>query len=484
MNLLWSSHDFVEAISGRPVGEMPQGVTGVSIDTRTLKPGEAFFAIKGENFDGHSFCTAALAHGAGMLVVAESKLPSLGRLKAPMVVVDDVLVALERLAAAARARTRAQVIAVTGSVGKTTTKEALRHLLAPSGSVHASERSFNNHWGVPLTLARLPKDADFGVFEIGMNHPGEIRPLVKLVKPHVAIITMVAPAHLGNFVSVEEIAHAKAEIFEGLVPGGYAVLNRDDERFRLLESLAHAAGVDHFHGFGEHARANTRLLEIFPEGNGSRLKVRIGSRNYSGYLALPGRHIAQNMLAALGACYLAGADMEQAVAAMATLPAAPGRGERINLRHPKGGRFLLIDESYNANPASMRAAIRLLADTNVGSKGRRIAVLGDMLEMGDHAQVLHGELAEPLLEAGIDKVFLAGPEMKALQARLPKGYPAVHGETAEAIKGALFDAVRPGDAIVVKASNGIGFSKLVTAMKEAFPQEGTKEKAAEEAAGV
>ncbi len=483
MKWLWTSKEFVEATDGRPLGAMPEGITGISIDSRTILPGEAFFAIKGDNFDGHSFCTAAMANGAGVLVVAESRLPSLGRLKVPMVVVDDVLAALGKLANAARTRTRAQIIAVTGSVGKTTTKEALRHMLAPSGTVHASERSFNNHWGVPLTLARLPKDADFGVFEIGMNHPNEIRPLVKLVRPHVAIVTTIAPAHLGNFVSIEEIAHAKAEIFEGIVPDGYAVINRDDPRHRLLENLAAQAGVTNIHLFGEHMRANSRLAEVFPEGEGSFVKVRVAGKAYSGHISLPGHHIAQNMVAALAACYLSGADVAKAVEAMASLPAAQGRGERHNLRHSKGGRFLLIDESYNANPTSVRAMIRLLSETKVGAKGRRIAILGDMLELGEHSQRMHAELAEPLLESGIDKIYLAGPEMKALAAAFPKGFPVEHRMSTEELKPIVLEAVRAGDAVAIKASNGTGFSRLVSAFKEAFALEGPKEKAAGAAAG-
>ena len=481
MSALWTSQDFVEAIQGRPFGTLPDHVSGISIDTRTLLAGDAFFAIKGDRFDGHAFCTAAIANGAGLLVVSESRLPSLGRLNKPMVVVSDVLGALGKLAAAARKRSRAKIIAVTGSVGKTTTKEALRHMLAPSGSVHAAERSFNNHWGVPLTLARMPADTDFGVFEIGMNHPGEIRPLVKLVRPHVAIVTIIAPAHLGNFMNIEEIAHAKAEIFEGLVKGGHAVINRDDPRFRLLDSLAHTAKVEHVVGFGEHMRAEARLVEFFPEGSGSAVKLRIGGKSHAGHISVPGRHIAQNMLAALAACELVGADVEKAVTALASLPAAPGRGERHSLRHTKGGRFILIDESYNANPTSMRAALRVLAETQVGSKGRRIAVLGDMLELGEHAEAMHRELAEPILEAGIDKVLLAGEEMTALADALPKGFAVEHYDSIDALRDALTDMVRAGDAVMIKSSNGIGFSRLVSAMKDTYAPDGAKADAARSA---
>jgi UDP-N-acetylmuramoyl-tripeptide--D-alanyl-D-alanine ligase len=243
MSDLWTSEAMVEAMGGRPFGRLPEGVPGISIDTRTLKRGEAFFAIKGERHDGHDFATAAHVAGAGLLVVAEEKLPALGRISVPMIVVVDVLAALEKLGAAARARSDAKIIAVTGSAGKTTTKEALRHALSAVGKVHASDKSFNNHWGVPLTLARMPADCGYAIFEIGMNHPGEIRPLVKLVRPHIAIVTLIAAAHLGYFKDLAEIAHAKAEIFEGVAPGGTALINRDDAHFALLQKLARKAGV-------------------------------------------------------------------------------------------------------------------------------------------------------------------------------------------------------------------------------------------------
>ena len=260
MSLLWTSEALVEAMGGRPIGSLPQGITGISIDSRSLEPGNAFFAIKGEAMDGHDFATAAVKAGAAVLVVAEGKLPSLGRLTAPMIVVQDVLAALEKLGVAARARSKAKIIAITGSAGKTTTKEALRHVLSAVGKVHASAQSFNNHWGVPLTLARMPQDCDYAVFEIGMNHPGEIRPLVKMVRPHVAIVTMIAAAHLGFFKNLDEIAMAKAEIFEGIGPGGAALLNRDDPRWKLLGKMAKEAGVEHVFGFGENARSAFRLV--------------------------------------------------------------------------------------------------------------------------------------------------------------------------------------------------------------------------------
>ncbi|MGD9914976.1 MAG: UDP-N-acetylmuramoylalanyl-D-glutamyl-2,6-diaminopimelate--D-alanyl-D-alanine ligase [Rhizobiaceae bacterium] len=474
MSFLWTSDALVAATGGRPFGTMPAGITGISIDTRSLKPGDAFFAIKGDVHDGHDFATAAVHAGATLLVVAEGKLPALGRLSVPMIVVSDVLAALEKTGIAARDRARGKIIAVTGSVGKTTTKEALRHALSAVGTVHASDKSFNNHWGVPLTLAKLPEDADFGIFEIGMNHPGEIRPLVKMVRPHVAIVTLIAPAHLGHFRDLEEIAQAKAEIFEGVVEGGHAVLNRDDPHFDLLEKLARAAGVGDVVGFGEDERADFRLLDVRLDADGSSVRARIGGQEMDVRVGAPGRHIVQNALAVLGAAHLAGADLAKVSAALADLTPESGRGKRHILQHPEG-RIVLIDESYNANPASMKAAIALLQSSPLEGEGRRIAVLGDMLELGSHAAALHAGLADAL--DGTDLVLLAGPEMKALADRLAGERPVEYRDDAEALKPLLIDTARAGDTVMIKSSKGIGFSKLVDALLKHYPA-GTGEGAA------
>jgi UDP-N-acetylmuramoyl-tripeptide--D-alanyl-D-alanine ligase len=470
MSLLWTSEALVATTAGRPFGNMPEGITGISIDTRSLTRGEAFFAIKGEVHDGHDFATAAMVAGAGVLVVAEGKLPALGRLNVPMIVVPDVLVALEKLGAAARARSKAKVIAVTGSVGKTTTKEALRHVLSAVGKVHASDKSFNNHWGVPLTLARLPEDADYGIFEIGMNHPGEIRPLVALVRPHIAIVTLIAPAHLGFFRNLDEIARAKAEIFEGVELGGHAVLNRDDERFKLLEKLARAAGIDHVSGFGEHANSKFRLLKVKLGPDSSTITAEIGGQEIVAKVGAPGRHMVQNALAVLGAAYLAGADIARVALALGDIAPESGRGRRHMLNHP-GGPITLIDESYNANPASMKAAIELLDASPVEGQGRRIAVLGDMLELGDHAPKLHAGLADVIAATSTDLILLAGPEMKALADRIGKERPTEYRPDAEALKPLLLETVQPGDTVMIKSSKGIGFSRLVDALIKQFPAE-------------
>ncbi|BCG79704.1 UDP-N-acetylmuramoylalanyl-D-glutamyl-2,6-diaminopimelate--D-alanyl-D-alanine ligase [Mesorhizobium sp. 113-3-3] len=475
MSLLWTSEALVAAMDGRPLGPMPEGISGISIDSRSLQPGDAFFAIKGEAMDGHDFATAAIKAGAGVLVVAEGKLPSLGRLTAPIIVVEDVLVALEKLGVAARARSQAKIIAVTGSAGKTTTKEALRHVLSAVGKVHASAQSFNNHWGVPLTLARMPEDCDYAIFEIGMNHPDEIRPLVKMVRPHVAIVTIIAAAHLGFFRNLDEIAKAKAEIFEGLEPEGAAVLNRDDARFKLLDKMAHAAGVEHVYGFGENARSTFKLTKCELHADHSDIAARIGGHDMIARIGAPGRHMVQNVLAVLGAAQLVGADLDKVAIALNDLSAERGRGKRHVLRHP-GGPITLIDESYNANPASMAAAMALLNATPVTGEGRRIAVLGDMLELGDHSTKLHVALADLIVGTGTQTVFLGGPEMRALAEALPEDIKTEYRAGVEELKPVLLAALKPGDVVMIKSSKGIGFAKLVDALLGKYPAETTTSK--------
>lgn len=464
---LWNITDLVDAMRGRPVGAMPDGITGISIDSRTAAAGDAFFAIKGDRFDGHDFASAALANGASLLVVSEAKLPALGRLHAPMIVVDDVLAAMGRLGIAARARSKARIIAVTGSVGKTTTKEMLRHVLGEQGLTHASAASFNNHWGVPLTLARMPRDTEFGVFEIGMNHAGEIRPLVKMVRPHVAIITAIAPAHLGHFSGLGEIAAAKAEIFEGLEKDGHVLLNRDSERFSQLKKAAGVCDVSNIHAFGENKQADIKLLSCEPIDGGSRVHANIAGDRIDMTVGLPGRHIVQNALAVMGAVKFVGADLHRAAVALAELPATKGRGARL-LLDAAPGNITIIDESYNANPASMRAAIDLLRDTPVSDGGRRIAVLGDMLELGRFSDEMHRELAGPLIESGFDLVLLAGPEIKVLDGALTNSPAHHYCDDLDSLQTLLLDTVKAGDVVMIKSSNSLGFSSLISALLDKY----------------
>jgi UDP-N-acetylmuramoyl-tripeptide--D-alanyl-D-alanine ligase len=466
MTALWSIPDLMKAIEARPFGTMPDGISGISIDTRTLQPGEAFFAIRGDKFDGHDFVNQAMKAGAGVAVVSESRLVALGHMRIPLLVVQDVLHALEKLGIASRARSRAQIVAVTGSVGKTTTKEMLRAILSASGNVHASAASFNNHWGVPLTLARMPADTNFGVFEIGMNHAGEITPLVAMVRPHVALITTVAPAHLGNFDSIDGIARAKAEIFSGVVRGGYAVVNRDIKQYSMLCRLAEDAGIAEIRSFGTRKGADFRLVSANSGPDGSKVSAAIGKEKISYFLPLPGAHQIVNSLAALGAATLLGADLARSAGAFAAIEPEKGRGRRHALRM-RGGEALLVDESYNANPASMEAALAMLATFE--PQGRRIAVLGDMLELGESSQKLHRALAEPIASSKADLVYLAGPQMAALARDLPAERLGGHYPDAAALAAALVKRVKAGDVVMVKASQGLKFATIIETLLGAYP---------------
>ncbi|AJY47178.1 UDP-N-acetylmuramoyl-tripeptide--D-alanyl-D-alanine ligase [Martelella endophytica] len=469
MSLLWTSADMVEAMEGRPVGELPEGVSGISIDSRTVVPGEAFFAIKGDRVDGHSFAGLAAANGASLLVVSEAKLPALGRLTCPMIVVDDVLEAMVMLAAASRTRSEARIVAVTGSVGKTSTKEMIAAGLATSGKVHAAVASFNNHWGVPLTLARMPADAEFGVFEIGMNHAGEIRPLTELVRPHVAVITTIAPAHMGNFASLREIAAAKAEIFEGLEPAGFAVLNRDIDEYEALAHIARRFGAE-IVSFGEHSKADFKLLDYRTVGDRGHIQALLAADEPVTFeIGLPGQHMAENALAALAAIAYAGGSVEAAIPALTAAGQLKGRGRRHRLKIG-GGSFTLIDESYNANPASMRAALELLGAS--AGDGRKVAVLGDMLELGSFARDAHEGLAVPLVSAGVTDVWLAGEEMVALKEALPESIVVEYRPNADELADFAAGAVAAGDTVMVKSSLGIGFGAIVKKLLDTYPAEG------------
>ena len=472
MTALWTLDAMAAAMKAERAGALPAAVSGISIDSRTTARGDAFFAILGDNRDGHDFVDAAFKSGAGLAVVARAHAKHFG--DAPLLIVDNVLEALRDLARAARTRTQAKVIAVTGSVGKTGTKEALRLALSGDGETHVSAASYNNHWGVPLSLARCPQAAKYAVFEIGMNHAGEITPLTKLVRPHVAIITAVEPVHLEYFGALEKIADAKAEIFSGIEPGGAAVLNRDNGQYARLEAAAKAAGVSRIVTFGEHQDAEARLLRASLQANSSTVEARILGENVTYKLGAPGRHVVHNSLAVLAAVALVGADLALAALALANLKSAAGRGARATLRLP-GGAALLIDESYNANPASMAAAIALLGQAPVKKQGRRIAVLGDMLELGPSGPALHRGLAGPLAAAGVDLVYCSGPLMRSLWEALPSGRRGGYAETAAALEPAVLDAIRDGDAVMVKGSLGSKMGPIVKALERQFPRQGALE---------
>ena len=474
MTALWTLDAMAAAMRAEKAGRLPAEVPGISIDSRTIGKGEAFFAIQGDARDGHDFVEAALKSGAGLAVVARAQAARFPG--APLLLVDDVLEALRELARAARARFAGKVIAVTGSVGKTGTKEALRLALSRDGATHVSAASYNNHWGVPLSLARCPLDAKYAVFEIGMNHAGEITPLTRLARPHVAIVTTVEPVHLEFFGTLEKIADAKAEIFLGVEPGGAAVLNRDNSQFERLAAAAKKASVARIVSFGEDENADAFLVRYALQPDSSTVEAIVLGEPVTYKLGAPGLHLVHNSLAVLAAAALAGADLALAALALADLKPALGRGARVALLVP-GGAALLIDESYNANPASMAAAIALLGQAPVGERGRRIAVLGDMLELGPTGADLHRGLAGPLEEAKIDLVFCSGPLMHALWEALPSNRRGGYAGTAAELEPAVLEALRAGDAIMVKGSLGSKMGPIVKALERQFPRQGARDRA-------
>jgi UDP-N-acetylmuramoyl-tripeptide--D-alanyl-D-alanine ligase len=463
---LWTGLGLVTPLQARVSGYVPWAVYGISIDTRTLAQGDLFFAIKGDANDGHDYVIAALEKGAAAAVIDEAHADALAGY-GPLYIVHDVLAALQRLGEASRARSSARIIAVTGSVGKTSTKEALRLVFTQNGPTHASVASYNNHWGVPLTLARMPKSAQYGIYEIGMNHAGEITPLVGMVQPHIAIITNVAPVHLEHFDSIDGIADAKAEIFSGLNPGGAAIINRDGAQFERLLGHAKASRAGHIVSFGEHENADAQLLGIQLDSDHSIIRARVFGREVIYRFGAPGKHLAINSLAVLLAARAFGVSLNEATGALAFFQAQAGRGERLVLE-TKQGPFTLIDESYNANPTSMRAAFALANALPVEAEGRRIAVLGDMLELGPEEASWHAGLAEDISLNQIDLVFAAGPLMKSLYDALPHERRGAWRENVSDLEPFILGSVRHGDVIVVKGSNGSRMTKIVGALKQSF----------------
>jgi UDP-N-acetylmuramoyl-tripeptide--D-alanyl-D-alanine ligase len=464
---LWSSNAMIAAMRAVVNAVLPPEVTGLSIDSRTVAPAEAYFAIKGAVHDGHDFVEAALRAGAALAVVERGNREKFAS-DAPLLMVDDVLGALVELAHAARARLQGQVIAVTGSVGKTSTKEALRLVLSAQGQTHASAASFNNHWGVPLSLARCPETARFAVFEIGMNHAGEIQPLVKMARPHVAIITTVEPVHLEFFAGIEAIADAKAEIFEGVVEGGAVVLNRDNPQFARLARRAKELGIQRVVSFGADAKSDARLIDVSLQAACSAVHADIFGHEVTYKVGMPGRHMAMNSLAVLAAAALAGADLALASLSLSQLEPAAGRGVRSTLELA-GGAATLIDESYNANPASMAAALSVLGQAAIGPHGRRIAVLGDMLELGAAAADLHRGLNEAIKASRIDLVYCCGPLMRNLWEALSTGKRGGYADSAANLEMQVVAAIRAGDAIMIKGSFGSKMKTIVNALERRFP---------------
>lgn len=442
-----------QAVLAATQGNVPQGwqASGISIDSRTVGLGDLFIALNGPNFDGHDYVAGAFDKGAAAAMVTRK--PDGVGADAPLVIVEDTEHGLSALARYRRAQSDAKIVAVTGSVGKTGVKEALAHLLGCYGDTHASAGNLNNQIGAPLSLARMPVSSDYAVFEIGMNHAGEIAPLSRLVRPHVAIVTTVAPVHIEFFASIEAIAEAKAEIFVGVEPQGTAILNRDNPQFDLLARRAREAGIETIIDFGSHADAGFRLVSVETGADGSRIAASFDGRTINYRLKLPGRHWAHNSLAVLAAIHAVGADVFEAARAFAEIEPAKGRGARHTV-NTGIIEFLLIDDSYNASPVSMAAALRVLADIPPGPLGRRIAVLGDMLELGPDTEKFHRELAQDAEASGIDLVFAAGERMASMYEELPTSRRGGRASSSAELSPLVAQSLRDGDVVLVKGSAG------------------------------
>lgn len=455
MSALWTAEEIAQATGG--VASAPFAVSGVAFDSREVTGGDLFVAMKGEATDGHRFVDKAFGQGAAGAIVSEP-------IAQPHVLVPDSAAALEALGRASRARMQGKVVGVTGSVGKTGTKEALFHALDRicPGEVHRSVKSYNNHVGVPLSLSRMPRESAFGVFEMGMNHAGELAALTRQVRPHVAIVTAIAPAHIEFFGTEEKIAEAKAEIFEGLEPGGTAVIPYDSPHVATLYAKAeqHAARILTF-GFDPQADVHARDM-VPAAGGGTLVTAALPGVELCFTVGAPGEHWVSNALAVLAAVEALGGDLAAVGLALAEMPGLPGRGER-RIVPVSGGEALLIDESYNANPLSMAATLKQLGREQAS---RRIAVLGGMRELGDRSRELHAGLVAPLAAGQVDYAILVGDEMQPLAEALGGVIAFDHVPDAAKATDLLQSEMRAGDAILVKGSNGIGLSRLVAALKE------------------
>ena len=469
---LWSAAEIEAACGGTASHDFQ--AAGVEMDSRDVKPGDLFVALKGEAMDGHKFIPQAFEKGAVAAIVDRP-------VDYPHVLVEGTTKALQDLAHFARERSHAIRIGITGSVGKTGMKEAIFACLdrASRGAAHRSVRSYNNHVGVPLSLARLPACAKFGVFEMGMNHRHEIAPLAAHVRPHVALITTIAPAHIENLGSLAAIADEKSDIFTGLMPGGTAIIPADSEWAERMIGHARDCGAE-IVTFGRAATADVRLLDAIPAaGGGALVTADLGDRRICYHVAEPGEHWIVNSLGVMAAVRAAGGDLGAAGLALAEMGGLKGRGARHTIA-VAGGTALLIDESYNANPASMRATLKALAATPAT---RRLAVLGSMKELGDFADAFHRQLAEPLAEAGVTHAILVGEEMRALAeelggqelgklsgAPLGKAIAFAHcGTPAKAIAALGQIGLAPGDAVLVKGSNSVGLGRLVSHFTDNAP---------------
>lgn len=454
MSALWTSQEAAAATGGN--SSAPWTASGVSIDSRTVREGDLFIAIQGPTHDGHDHIAGAMANGAAAAMTSRDGAAG----DAPALRVADTMEGMRALARHARHRGTARIAAVTGSTGKTGTKDTLNLALSRQAETHATQGNLNNHWGLPLSLARLPQTARFGVLEMGMNSPGEIAPLSELAEPDVAIVTNVSAVHIEFFDSEADIADAKGEIFAGMGGNGTAVLNRDNRHFERLCTHAENAGVGRIRSFGAHEEADIRLRDSTPGETGWQVAAEIDGTPLSYRLGAPGAHWVNNSLGVLAVVDALGADVAEAARAMVDVAPAIGRGAQSTISLGDG-QLLLIDESYNASPASTRAALDVLGTCG----GRRIAVLGDMLELGAQSDALHAALAEDIQRNEIDQVFLAGTHMAALAAALDPAQVAATAPSSDTLLPDVLDAVRAGDTVMVKGSLGSRMAPIVTALK-------------------
>lgn len=457
MTVLWTSEEIAAATGG--TASAPFEVTGVTFDSREVGPGDLFVAMPGTVHDGHQFIGGAFAAGAAGAIVSRP-------VGGPHVLVEDTFAALRALGRASRERSRATIFGVTGSVGKTSTKEALCAALDRNrpGRVHRSVKSYNNHTGVPLSLARMPRDAEFAVLEMGMNNRGEIAALTRQVRPHVALVTAIAPAHIENLGSEEAIADAKAEIFEGLEPGGVAIVPNDTpHRDRLVKAARRRAERIITFGGGDADVHAVHAVEA--QAGGSLISAALLERELTFTISQRGEHWVSNALAVLAAVEAVGADVALAGLALADMGGLKGRGERHVLEFD-GGEALLIDESYNANPASMAATLKSLGEEREAT--RRIAVLGPMRELGEHSDALHAGLAPAINAAHVDRLILIGEEMRPLADALDANIEIDRAASVDQATDTLMRLLRPGDAVLVKASNSVGLAKLVERVAGGF----------------
>lgn len=454
---LWTSEEATHACLGKST--LPWEAQGVSIDSRKVEPGDLFIALPGEKVDGHSYVKAAFEKGAIAAMV--SHVPSnVDPSQSPLLIVQDTVKGLEDLGRYARARMTGKVIGVTGSVGKTSVKEMLKAAFAIQGETFASYGNLNNHYGTPLSLSQCPKDVDFAIFEMGMNHEGEIRALTAMVRPHVAIITTVEPVHLEFFKNVEGIADAKAEIFEGLEPDGVAVLNRDNPHYDRLVRRAKACKVKKILSFGKHHDSQFKLITATQDHSEMRVTAQCVGQTLSFKLHLLGMHQAFNAMGVLAVVHGAGGNIQQAAYGLSNLTPREGRGKEYIIRFPSGV-CLIIDDSYNASPASISAGLAVLEERKKVMGGRSIAILGDMLELGPKGTELHAKLADPVNHYHTDLVLTSGPLMEHLQNLLPKEKQGGHFTSSDVVGSSLLPMLKSGDVLLIKGSRGMKMEKLL-----------------------